>query len=149
MALDDFVRQLRQIELFQLLSPDALRLIAFSAENRILQPGDILFEEGEPADSGVIVLGGALILTKLGAPGDKHRVEAGALVGEMALILETKRPATATAGEITGILRVPRSLFQRVLHEFPDCSLKLRDYIASRTREATAILDAFREVHLR
>lgn len=145
MALDDFVRQLRQIEIFQLLTPEALRLIAFSAENRILQPGDVLFQEGEPADSGIIILGGALTLTNSSSGDEKQRVGTGALVGEMALILETKRTATAIASEITGILRVPRALFQRVLHEFPDCARKLRDYLMHRTSDVTATLALYRQ----
>ena len=51
----------------------------------------------------------------------------------MALITETKRPATARAHEDSTVLRISRSMFMRMLEGFPDAAQRLRDLLASRT----------------
>lgn len=146
MALNDFMQQLAHIEMFRLLGPEALRLIAFSAESRILQAGDVLFREGEAADAGIVVLSGGFTLTRSGVPDEiAQRVRPGALIGEMALLSQSFRPATAVASEISGILRVPRTLFLRVLQEYPDCAVRLHADIAQRTAQTTASLAQFRQ----
>ena len=58
MALDDDVRDLARLPLFQEIEPEALRLLAFSAETKILRLGDVLFRKGEPSDSGYFILSG-------------------------------------------------------------------------------------------
>ena len=143
MALNDHVRQLRQIPLFSALNAEALRLIAFSAGTRIVQQGEVLFREGEDSDAGYLVLSGALDFTREGVEGVTH-AGAGALVGEMALIALTARPATATAAEITGVLIITRALFLRVLTEFPDCAVQLRRDLAARVAAQAAEFEAFR-----
>jgi CRP-like cAMP-binding protein len=148
MALDDFVRQLKQIDLFQSLAPEALRLIAFAAETRILQPGDVLFRQGEPADSGILLLRGSLVLTQDDNPDTSHAVPAGALVGETALLMETARTATAVAAEVSGVLAISRPLFLRALREFPDSAVALRNQLAQRTTAMTSALEDFRARHL-
>lgn len=141
MALNDYVQQLTKIGLFKSMTMEAVRLIAFSAEARILRPGDVLFQEGEAADGGYVVLSGALALTR--ADTNAQLVGPGALIGEMALITEMERYATATAQEVTGVLRISRSLFHRILQEFPDSAAGLQAEFAERLREVSENLDKF------
>jgi CRP-like cAMP-binding protein len=143
MALNDHMRQLRQIPLFAALNDEALRLIAFSAGTRIVQQGEALFREGEESDAGYLVLSGRLDFTREGGVGVTH-AGAGALVGEMALIAPTQRPATATAAEITGVLIITRALFLRVLTEFPDCAVQMRRDLAARVAAQAEAFEAFR-----
>ena len=143
MALNDNMRQLRQIPLLGALSDEALRLIAFSAGTRIVQQGEALFREGEQSDAGYLVLSGRLDFARDGVDGVTH-AGAGALVGEMALIAPTERPATATAAEITGVLIITRALFLRVLNEFPDCAVQMRRDLAARVATQAAEFEAFR-----
>jgi CRP-like cAMP-binding protein len=146
MALHDYVRQLKQIELFQPLNPEALRLIAFSAEPRIAHAGDTLFFAGETADAGFVLLSGEVSVTQPGAPeGSAYQVGAGALLGEMALIAPTQWSVTATAREATGVLKISRALFHRVLLEFPDCAIAIRAAIAARAAQTASALGDYRE----
>jgi CRP-like cAMP-binding protein len=62
----------------------------------------------------------------------------GALVGELALITETKRAATATALEPSTVLRIPRSLFLKMLEGFPDAAVKMRNLLEARSTQSTA-----------
>ena len=61
----------------------------------------------------------------------------GTLLGELALLTETVRPVTATAKEPSTVLRIPRTLFLKMLEGYPDAATKLRDIIATRTDQST------------
>jgi CRP-like cAMP-binding protein len=50
------------------------------------------------------------------------------------------RPATATALEPSSVLRISRSLFQRVLESHPDAALRLRDELAARSNAAAGAM---------
>ncbi len=59
----------------------------------------------------------------------------GTLIGELALVVAMPRPSTATALEHATVIRVARSLFQRVLESDPDAARRLRDEFANRTSQ--------------
>lgn len=127
MSLDEDFRRLSRIPMFSALEPEALRLIAFSAETRILRAGDVLFRRGESSDCGYIVLSGSIALDAAGDGAAAGQIiSRNGLVGELALIIETARPATAIAREPSTVLKVPRSLFHRVLQEFPRSAERIR-----------------------
>ena len=130
MALQDDVRNLASLPAFRDLDPEAVRLIAFSAETRILRTGDVLFRRGDASDGGFVVLSGAIGVED--ATGRETLVQSPALLGEMALVAETLRPATAVAREPTSVLKVPRVLYRRILAEYPDSAARVRAAVAAR-----------------
>ena len=146
MALQDNVRNLAQNPTLRDLEPDALRLIAFSAETRILRAGDVLFRLGEASDAGYIVLSGAIALQT--ATGVETIVRAPTLIGESALVTETTRGATATAREPSSVLKVTRTLFHRVLDEFPDSAARLFQILLERLHGLTDELESLRVARL-
>ena len=130
MALQDDVRTLTSLPAFRDLDGEAVRLIVFSAETRILRAGDVLFRAGDKTDGGFVVLSGAIALTV--ARGDETLVRPPALLGERALVAETLQPATATAREPTSVLKVSRELYRRVLAKYPDSAARVRAGAAAR-----------------
>ncbi len=143
MGLDDDAAKLARNATFAALEPDALRLLAFSAETRILRAGDILFRRGEPSNGGFVVLSGSIALdaSYRGAP-TARILRPPALIGDLALLTETIRPATAIAREASTVLRISRPLFHRVLNEFPASASHLRQSLADRLTQFTGELDA-------
>ena len=137
MALDQDIERLSRIPILSVLDPGALRLLAFSGEARILRVGDVLFREGESADSAYFVRSGCLILTAANTKGARtaDTAPAGVLVGETALLRSTSRLATATAREPTSLLRLSRFLFHRVLTENPGSAERVRAFVAARLLE--------------
>jgi len=133
MALDDDVKNLARNATFAELEPEALRFLAFSAETRILRAGDILFRRGDVADSGYIVLTGsiALVLEDDGSAAERI-VTPQNLIGDLALITETQRPATAIAREPSSVLKISRTLFHRILAEFPASAARLHAQISKK-----------------
>lgn len=131
MALGDDVRALSSLPAFRDLDAEAVRLIAFSAETRILRAGHVLFRAGDRADGGYVVLSGLLSLV-VGSHAEPVLVRAPALLGEAALVAEVLRPATATAVEPASVLKVSRALYRRVLAEYPEAAVRIRTGAAGR-----------------
>ena len=146
MALQDNVRNLAANPTLRDLEADALRLIAFSAETRILRAGDALFRRGDPSDAGFLVLSGAIALEA--ATGPATIVRAPTLIGESALVTETMRGATALAREPSSVLRITRVLFHRVLDEYPDSAAKLFQTLLDRLHDLTGELDSLRAARM-
>ncbi|RFB78511.1 cyclic nucleotide-binding domain-containing protein [Methylovirgula sp. 4M-Z18] len=146
MALQDDIDKLARIPLFEALGTEALRLIAFAAEARILRAGDVLFRRGDRADGGYVVISGALALEvdDTGGPAP-HIAQAGELVGELALLTPIERPVTALAREPTTVLRVPRPLFHRVLKEYPEAASRLQHMMQERVEGFARELDEMRQ----
>ena len=129
MALEDDILDLQSNPIFKLFDVEALRLIAFSSETRLLRRGDTLFREGDVSDGGYFIVSGALTLSSEHTE-DVHGMNA--LIGEAALFVETHRPATAIALETTTVRRIPRHLMRRILAEFPDTALRLRGHLGAK-----------------
>jgi CRP-like cAMP-binding protein len=129
MALEDDISDLQSNPIFTLFDVEALRLIAFSSETRLLRRGDILFREGDVSDGGYFIVSGELTLST----GNAEEVHGtNTLVGEAALFVETSRPATAVALETTTVRRIPRHLMRRILAEFPGTAMRLRGHMGEK-----------------
>jgi CRP-like cAMP-binding protein len=146
MALEDDLRNLSRVPFFAALEPDARRLVAFSAETRILRAGDVLFRKGEPSDGAYVLMQGSVVLDAQDNGAADFEVSLPySLIGEVALISDTLRPATAIARQPTTVLKIPRRLFHRVLNEYPSSAQALRQMIETRLADFTQHLDKLRE----
>jgi CRP-like cAMP-binding protein len=143
MALEDDIDFLDRIPTLHLLGKDALRILAISVETIRLGRGDILFEEGQPADAGFVVVNGSIVLQQSGetARDDAITARRGSLIGETAMIVETVRPSTALALESSILFRIPRVVFIRILEGEPQAATALRRLIAARVGRIVADLD--------
>src|SRR3984893_3614531 len=133
MSIEDDVALLERVPTLRLLGTTALRMLAIGSEQRDFARGDVLFNAGDDADAGYIVQRGAFRIDD--GAGAEIVVEPGALIGELAWIAAMRRPPTATALEHSSVIRVARSLFQRVLESDPAAARRLRDEFANRTSQ--------------
>ena len=133
MSIEDDVALLERVPTLRLLGTTALRMLAIGSEQRDIARGDLLFSAGDNADAGFIVQRGAFRIEDDG--GAEIVAGPGALIGELALIVAMPRPSTATAIEHSSVIRVARSLFQRVLESDPGAARRLRDEFANRTSQ--------------
>jgi CRP-like cAMP-binding protein len=146
MALEDDLRNLSRVPFFAALEPDARRLVAFSAETRILRAGDVLFRKGEPSDGAYVLMQGVIFLETQGNGEADFEISLPySLIGELALISSTNRPATAIARQPTTVLKIPRHLFHRVLSEYPSSAMALRQMLETRLGDFAQHLDKLRE----
>jgi CRP-like cAMP-binding protein len=146
MALEDDIDFLDRVPSLHLLGHEALRLLAISVETMRLARGDILFEEGQPADGGYVVVNGELVLQSANDRKGEAPLKArrGALIGETAMIIDTVRPSTAIASESTIVFRIPRVVFMRILEGEPQAAAALRRLVARRVGRVLNDLDVVR-----
>jgi len=138
MTIEDDIAFFERVPTLNMLGRPALRILAIGAESRYVHPGEVLFSAGDPADAGFVVQEGTFNLTSgQSERGDAVVVGRGTLLGELALLTETVRPVTATANEPSTVLRIPRTLFLKMLEGYPEAAKSLRDIIATRTDQST------------
>jgi len=133
MSIEDDVVLLERVPTLRLLGSAALRMVAIGSEQRDIIRGDLLFKQGDDADSGFVVQRGAFRIDD--GAGAETTAGPGTLIGELALVVPMKRPASATALEYSSVVRITRSLFQRVLESDPAAAVRLRDEFAVRSSQ--------------
>jgi CRP-like cAMP-binding protein len=150
MALDDEIRILSGVRLFEGFSQEQLRLLAFGAETMHLAAERKLYREDDEADSAYVVISGTISLFREQPDGERipvGTVGAGAMLGELALIADTKRLTSAAAATDAEILRLNRKMFHRILEEYPELALTLRqrivDDLQALIRRIESVADRF------
>lgn len=133
MTIDDDVALLERVPTLRLLGNEALRMLAIGSEQRALARGDTLFYQGDDADCGFVVQYGTFRIQD--ETGAEIVAGPGALIGELAMVVAMRRPSTATATEHSSVVRIARSLFQRVLESDPAAARRLRDEFAKRSSQ--------------
>ena len=145
MALDDDIRILSAVRLFEGFTPEQLRLLAFGAETTTLPADRKLYREEDEADSAYVVISGRIALYR---EADSNHVVIstagpGAILGELALIAETKRLTSASAAIDSQVLRLNRKMFRRILEEYPDLAVQLHQRIVE---ELQALIERIEEL---
>jgi CRP-like cAMP-binding protein len=132
LALDDDIRILSGVAFFDGFTTEQLRLLAFGGERLALAAGEELYRQGAAADSGFVLLSGAIELYAEddGTETPAGRARPGALLGELALIVGARRPTSARAAAESHLLRLARRDFRRVLEEYPDLAIALHKRVA-------------------
>ncbi|GMV03868.1 MAG: hypothetical protein AMXMBFR53_01500 [Gemmatimonadota bacterium] len=117
-STEEVVGLLQKVDLFEGLPDEDVRRIAAIVGGTSLEPGDVLFEEGEPGDAFFIVFAGAVEISKDRPDGTKEKLAVrrkGEGFGEMALLNDAPRSATARATEATQLMTVAREDFEKLL----------------------------------
>lgn len=130
---------LKTIPFLSALSPAHLREVYRLAREIDLAPGESLFTKRQDADAMFIVLSGRIKIFTDSA-GKKRKTFAylteGEFFGEMALVEELPRTASATAVEASRLMLIYKKDFQRLLARDPKLSLYLLRTLCARLRHA-------------
>lgn len=134
MSLERDIELLTSVPFFEGISTEAMKLIAFSADPREHGDKARIFSAGEAADGGHLIIDGRVDLLdeRRVPPKVVERLGAGALLGELALIVETRRPVSAVAVGPCRTLFIRRALFRRMLEGHPAIAELLAERIAER-----------------
>jgi CRP/FNR family cyclic AMP-dependent transcriptional regulator len=103
---------------------------------RVFQPGETIFAEGEAGDCMFAVLEGEVEIQRSGHV--LERVGAGGVFGEMALIDQSPRSATAIAGTLCSVAAVGQKRFTFLVQQTPYFALQIMRVLAERLRRNTA-----------
>ena len=144
MSIEDDIAFLEGVPALRLLGRDALRILAIGAESRYVHEGAALFTEGDDADSAYVVQEGVFDLVSEKSAIAASSAGPGTLIGEFALLTETKRPVAAIAREPASVVRITRQLFLKMLEGYPDAAVRMRDALASRVGQTAGELTRVR-----
>jgi hypothetical protein len=100
---------LRNLAMFAPLSVAITELLATELEPHHFAPGTIVIREGEPGDRFHVIVEGTAMVTVRGAP--RPTLHARDCFGEIALLRDTPRTATITAGQPLHTLTLGRQEF--------------------------------------
>jgi CRP-like cAMP-binding protein len=143
MALDDDMRVLAGVRLFEGFTHEQLRLMAFGAENISLNAGRNLYDEGATADCAFVIAEGRVALYRE-RDGRRTVIEVlgpGSIMGEFALIANGRRLTGAAAETPAQLIRLNRSMFRRILEEYPETALDLHARISAELTDMIARIE--------
>ncbi|MEE8424232.1 MAG: cyclic nucleotide-binding domain-containing protein [Elusimicrobiota bacterium] len=124
---------LRSLSICKGLSNRELGYLLQSFHTRTYHEGEVLFLEGDIGRALFVVESGKIELTKLGPDGRPQRVttlEPGQFLGEMALLEQLPRSASAVALEKTQMLLLYRSKLDSILHYHPRIGVSIMAHLA-------------------
>ncbi len=138
---------LKDVELFEGLADEDFERIQEIAEPVVLDTDTRLFEEGDAGDRFYVVVRGAVELTKNGAGDEPERLavlRTGQAFGEMALLNDAPRSATARVTEPSYLIGIGREAFLETLGPETLASRLLRNL--SKALWATSVRLTHKEV---
>ena len=105
------------------LDPTALMFLVRLGRRRLWKAGDVLMRQGEPSTSIHFLLTGKVRAERTRRTDDRPvtlaEFGAGAVVGEMGVVIDIPRSATVTALEPTETLELDAPNFERVAKAYP------------------------------
>lgn len=119
------------------ISADLRKMLSEQATELKLEPGEVLFEQGDVGDTLYAIISGAVEFSVLAQDGRKLTLDMmrpGALFGEISLFDPGERTATATAVEPTRLCRVRHSDVLAQIRHQPDLAVDMIHLAGQRMR---------------
>jgi len=145
------VLKISNLSLF--MSEDELALLVDSYEMTQHNEGDVIFKEGEPSDKMFILISGEVEITQHMGAGEREltMLNMGECFGEMGLITEEERSATAVAKTNVLSLVLTDKKFNELLDTYPKFSKSFLQLLVQRIKHSEKIannyiLDAYHNV---
>jgi signal transduction histidine kinase len=129
---------LEHSKLFRQLGPEKIAFAQKAAQEMTFAPGQEIFKEGDAGDGVYVVKDGWVEISGYIGRGSRHvfsRVEPGEIFGEMAVLEDKPRSASAIAREGAEVYFMPRAAILNLVDQSPALALALLRQISSRLRE--------------
>ena len=134
------VELLKRAPLFSECSKSELAALATTADELDLREGAVLTREGTPGREFFVLIEGTVRVTRNGRK--LAELGAGDWLGEIALLTESPRTATATATTPVRILVVTDRAFRQVVQKMPSIALKVLASVGERLGHDTELKKA-------
>ncbi len=131
---------LRAIPLFSTLSDPELQAVLRSARQLHFPKDNVVFHEGDRGDSLLVMLSGRVKVLLSGDRGQElilSIMEPPSFLGEIALVDESPRSATAVTLTRTDVLAVTQEQFHELIGKHQPIALKIVRQLAGSLRDAT------------
>jgi CRP-like cAMP-binding protein len=135
--LDLEVKAITGTAIFAGVDPCKLRLLACMSEQVHFDKGENLFRAGDAPDAAYIVLSGNVELIMDTADGEAimARHTTGAIIGEIALLCDAPRIASARASTELSVIRINKECLLRMMQDSAQFSIAVARQLAWRITE--------------
>lgn len=136
---NSFFDFLRGIKFFEELSDTDILSISKYCTSKVIGPGLILFNEGDPADKFYIIMSGEVEVWKAYGTDDEDMLAIhghGKLFGEMALIDNLPRSATVKTKTHARLLQIGEHNFQNMIRENSSVAFSIVRSLSSMVRKS-------------
>jgi CRP-like cAMP-binding protein len=105
---------------------------------RTLAPGEVVFDEGDPADRLYVIRSGEVELVRLNAARQRvvARLGPGDFFGELGVVLSEPRTARAVAVSQTRLIALDRETLEAMIVDQPEIAIRMIRVLVSRLIEA-------------
>lgn len=147
----DFESLLHRVPLFQTMDHAALRVLARVARAQHLARHEYVFYQDDRGDAAYVIRSGKIAILLATDDGRElviNEIGAGECFGELALLTDAPRSASAVARTNCDLIRLPRAEFMQELEREPKLMRQVLQVTAERLRASTereralAFLDA-------
>ncbi len=135
---------LKGLPLFQGLPDALLAKIASQLEGDSIDEGEVLFRKGDPGDALYVIDRGWFKIVTVGAAGEElilNQCGPTEAIGEMSLIDEQPRSASAIALTPGLVLKLSREDFLEVLAQYPQMAQHMLKKLTARMRFSTTYIE--------
>ncbi|MFN2645169.1 MAG: cyclic nucleotide-binding domain-containing protein [Burkholderiales bacterium] len=142
MSLEQEVELIRQFPIFSKIQPAMQKLLCFSADRLRFDAGQVIFNAGDVGDSAYIIIDGTVEISVPTPSGPIiiNNMGKNDLLGEIAIVGEVPRTATAKALTPIETLKISKELFMKIIRENPDAAVELVRILAARLASTTSQL---------
>ena len=142
MSLEQEVELIRQFPIFSKIQPAMQKLLCFSAERLTYDAGQVIFNAGDTADAAYVVIEGTVEISVPTPSGPIiiNTMTKNEILGEIAIVGEVPRTATAKAVSKLETLKISKELFIKIIRENPDAAVELIKTLAARLANTTTQL---------
>jgi len=138
MDIDEKLAVLRQVDLFASFHDATLRTLCERCNEIYLNESDMLFREGSAEDAMYLILQGRVVISKRNK--QIEELGPGQYIGEMSVIEETPRSASARALSEVLVMEITKMEFDEYLTAEPRALWSLMRTLSARTREYLDII---------
>lgn len=135
LAVENETQLLKQIPFFSNLDANKLKLLAFTSDRLDFKAGDIIVKQGDVGSSAFVILSGkaeAVFEKEDGNQVVLNTISQGSLVGELAMLCETKRSATVKAIEPLVALSLNSEVFSELAKQNAQFSYQMARELGKR-----------------
>ncbi len=139
---------LQRVPMFEGLSSRHLRVIADISEEEQLAANKYVFEEGQPGDKMYIIVDGQVAIEKVvegGHPITLGTLEKRDILGDMAVLDDQPRSASAKTLQDATLLAVGSNSIHDLIREYPEIAFGLLKFCAQRIRDSNKRMQAMGE----
>jgi CRP/FNR family cyclic AMP-dependent transcriptional regulator len=143
MTMQEETATLRAIPMFASIDAAQLRLLSFTSERVAFLPGEAFIKQGDPGDTAYVVVKGEAEILIEGPDGPTIVASAGpnSILGEVSLLLKSRRIATVRAKTLMCCLELSSDVFYQLSRAYPDFAIGVMRDLAARLEQANMKLE--------